>query len=402
MAGSAVARGLRGYGALLSVPGVRPVILWGLLARVPFGMSVLAMVFMVRATGGSYADAGIVTGANTVAVALGAPIAGRLIDRGRPKTVLLTYGLLCPALTVVLAVLAWRGAPLWGLAVAAAAAGAANPPIGPAIRKLWPRLVAGEDQRRAAFAFEATVQEVIFVIGPLVVGAAVALFGWGAGLLLSALLSLCGVLGFVFTRAVRSAGAPAPGEHAHRHILAALSPPGVRRVIIFSAGFGVAFGGVEVALPAFAEGHGGRALASFALAAWSAGSLAGGLLAAGSGREPYAALRMTSLAFTAVLLLPLVATSLPMMAAFMFLAGLPIAPSFAITYGLVEDSALPGTQAEVFGWLSMAIVAGFAGGTALGGTLITHAGIRASILLAVVGAATAAGVAWRPRPAAGV
>jgi MFS family permease len=398
MGGSAIARGLRGYGALLAMAGVRPVILWGLVARVPFGMSVLAMVFMVRATGGSYADAGIVTGANTVAVALGAPVAGRLVDRGRPKTVLLAFGILCPALMAALALLAWAGAPLWALAVAGAAAGASNPPIGPAIRKLWPRLVSDDQQRRAAFAFEATVQEVIFVVGPLLTGAAVAIFGWGAGLGFAALLSLCGVLGFVFTEAVRSAAAPGPGDPPPRHLLAALAPAGVRRVIVFSAGYGVAFGGVEVAMPAFAEGHGGRALASFALAAWSAGSLAGGLLAAGSGREPYAALRLTSLAFAAVLLLPLVATSLPQMAAFMFLAGLPIAPSFAITYGLVEDSALPGTQAEVFGWLSMAIVAGFAGGTALGGTLITHSGIHASILLAVLGAATAAAVAWRPRP----
>src|SRR4051812_15062330 len=143
MAGSAVARGLRGYGALLSVPGVRPVILWGLLARVPFGMSVLAMVFMVRATGGSYADAGIVTGANTVAVALGAPIAGRLIDRGRPKTVLLTYGLLCPALTVVLAVVALRGAPLWGPPGGAGPGGGGDPPPRPGEPRGLPRPAGG-------------------------------------------------------------------------------------------------------------------------------------------------------------------------------------------------------------------------------------------------------------------
>src|SRR4051794_41784581 len=90
MAGSAVARGLRGYGALLSVPGGRPVILWGLLARVPFGMSVLAMVFMVRATGGSYAAARIVTRAKNLAGALGAPPPRGGNDPRPPKTRLLS------------------------------------------------------------------------------------------------------------------------------------------------------------------------------------------------------------------------------------------------------------------------------------------------------------------------
>ncbi len=54
---------------------------------------------------------------------------------------------------------------------------------------------------------------------------------------------------------------------------------------------------------------------------------------------------------------------------------------FAITYGMVQDAAVPGTQAEVFGWLSTAVIVGIAFGTALGGKLITHSGPRASMLL---------------------
>ena len=62
--------------------------------------------------------------------------------------------------------------------------------------------------------------------------------------------------------------------------------------------------------------------------------------------------------FAVVLLLPLLAGSVWMMAVFMLIAGLPIAPSFALTYGMVQHQAGPGTQAEVFGWLSTAIVVG--------------------------------------------
>ena len=93
------------------------------------------------------------------------------------------------------------------------------------------------------------------------------------------------------------------------------------------------------------------------------------------------------------LLVPLAADSMVTMSVLMFLAGMPIAPSFAITYGIIEHTAIPGTQAEVFGWASTAIVTGLAFGAAVGGNLITHVSVDASFLLAVAGSAVAAAVA---------
>jgi predicted MFS family arabinose efflux permease len=147
-------------------------------------------------------------------------------------------------------------------------------------------------------------------------------------------------------------------------------------------------------MPAFAEGHGGRALGSVCLAAWSAGSLAGGLMAGGhQPDDPRKRLQAISIIFAAVLVLPLLAWSVPAMAVIMFVAGLPIAPSFAVTYGMAQSSALRGTQAEVFSWLSTAVVLGIAAGAALGGALITSTGPRASLALGILGALGAAGVA---------
>ena len=95
-------------------------------------------------------------------------------------------------------------------------------------------------------------------------------------------------------------------------------------------------------------------------------------------------------------MLPLLAWSLPSLAVIMLVVGLPIAPAFAVTYGMVQDSALPGTQAEVFGWLSTAVVVGIALGTAVGGKLITHSGPTAAMLLAIAGAVVAAAVCALP------
>ncbi len=93
VASSTVTSGIRSYRELLGVPAVARVVLWGLLARMPVGMVALALILLVRGTGGSYADAGIVSAAEAIAAAAGAPIAGRLVDRRRPVAVLVGYGL---------------------------------------------------------------------------------------------------------------------------------------------------------------------------------------------------------------------------------------------------------------------------------------------------------------------
>jgi MFS family permease len=390
--GSTVTSGLRSYRELLGVPAVARVVSWGLLARMPIGMVALALILLVRGHGGSYGDAGVVSASEAIAAAAGAPIAGRLVDRGRPSVILVGYGLVFAACMVALVVLTAARAPLIALAGAAALSGAALPPIGPTVRMLWPSMVENDGQLRTAFALEATLQELIFVSGPLLVGLCTGLIDSSAGVLASGVLCLAGILGFVRSDRVRGHGAA--GHPERRHLLAALRPPTVRRIVVFSAGYGFAFGAVEVALPAFAETHGGRSLGALALAAWSGGSLTGGLVA-GAHRpaDPRSRLRLISCMFALGLLLPLVARSLPEMAAIMFLVGTPIAPSFALTYAMVQQAAEPGTHAEVFGWLSTATVVGVAAGTAIGGHLITVSGPSASLAIAVGGAAFAAAVA---------
>jgi MFS family permease len=393
---TALTRGLRDYRGLLAQPGVGRLVAWGLIARAPTGMLALGLVLLVRGSGGSYADAGIVSAAEALAYAAGAPVAGRLIDRRSPLVVLAAYGIAFPCALGVLVTLALHASALWTLVAAAAVAGSVQPPIAPTVRMLWPSLVS-QSLQPTAFALEATLQELFFVSGPLLVGVLTALISSTAGIVAAGIISFVGVLGFIANEPVRHHRREPREAVADPHPLRALGPPRVRRVVVFSACYGLAFGAVEVAMPAFAESHGGRALGSICLAAWSGGSLAGGLLAAGHRpSDPQRRLRLISGAFAAVLMLPLLAGSVPVMAAIMLLVGLPIAPSFALTYGIVQDASLPGTQAEVFGWLSTAVVIGVAAGAGLGGTLITHSGADASIALGVIGAVLASAVAALP------
>ena len=70
------------------------------------------------------------------------------------------------------------------------------------------------------------------------------------------------------------------------------------------------------------------------------------------------------------------------MCVLMVIAGIPIAPAFASSYGLVDRLAVPETTTEAFSWLSTAIVTGVSLGTAVGGVVIENHGPTWSLALA--------------------
>jgi MFS family permease len=392
----AQALGVRSYRELLSGSEARRVISWGLLARMPMGMSALALVLLVRSEGGSYATAGIVSGVYAVASGAGAVIGGRLVDRRPPAPVVITYAAAYGTALAVLLALAHERAPEAVLVVATLIAGVLAPPVGPTIRMMWPAMLPRPELRTTAYALEATIQEVIFVVGPLIVAVLAASISAGAGIVAAGVACIAGSIGFTATPAVR-ARRPDPAHDRHgQHLLQALVPWGIRRVLMLGIAYGVAFGAVEVAMPAFAEGHGGRSLGGITLAAFSGGSLIGGVVAgAASSAGPLnRRLQIISAAFALVLVPPLLAGSIAQMAAIMFVAGLPIAPSVAVSYNMLERAALPGTQAEVFGWMSTSVTIGLAAGTAAGGSLIAHTSVHASLALGIAGAAVACALSF--------
>lgn len=399
MPGGEESRGVDRYRALLRRPSVPALFGWAILARLPIGMTGLALVLLVRSTGAGYGEAGVVAAAYTAAVAVGAPYAGRQVDRRGAVPAMRLRLVVFPTLLALLALLGAVEAPLPVLAVSAAAAGLTMPPVSSALRSIWPRVL-GEDDARTAYALEAALQELIFVGGPLVV-AVLAAFWAPAGVLGAAVFAAIGTFAFVRQGPVRSVG---PAEHRHGSPLGALSSPGVRTVTLLALLLGLAFASVEIAVPAFAEAHGGRALAGVALAGFSAGSLVGGLLAGlrPSSDEPRRVLFGVSV-LTAALALPLLSTSLAAMTALLFLTGLPIAPTIAAAYGIIGRVAAAGSVAEAFSWFGTAVSTGFAGGAIAGGRLIDDHGWRSSVILAV-GFAAAGGalVAARRRTLADV
>ena len=358
-----------------------------MVARTPGAATGLVIVLRTKELTGSFAAAGAAAGVHALASAVCAPLLGRLVDRRGQPAVLLASTVVC--VVALLAFAALRpGASLAAILPCAVLSGAAMPPVGACLRTLWPALLGSAERVHAAFAMEAAVLETTYIAGPVLIAGAIGAWSTAASAVTCAVLLAGGIAVFITAPASRAwrPGVQAPGRGG------ALRAPGVRTLAVIFVLIGVAFGAIEVAVPAAADAAGSPRSAGWLLGVWGLGSFIGGLLAA---RAPAPADRVRRLCVLLVALacghvLLALPVDLVVLGALLLLAGGAIAPSFGLAYGLVDGAAPEGTVTEAFTWLTTGIAAGIAAGSAFAGVLAEGPGAEAGFILAACGAAAAA------------
>jgi MFS family permease len=370
-------RGSARLRAVITAPGAIPLLLARTLGSLPVGMVPLGIILLLRADGRSYAFAGIAGGAYALGVAVMQPQLGRLIDRVGMGRVLAPLALVFPGVLVALALAGSAGAPAALTVGLALLSGATLPPLGACMRALWPSLIASPTLRPTAFAIDAVLQELSFIVGPPLLALLVAVASPRVALVGAAAAAAVGAS--VFAARARSRHAPTARASG------ALRSAGVRRLLVMSAVLGGSFGATEVAMPAFCELHGARAEAGLILAALALGSACGGaIFGARAPRVPVPRRLFVALCAYSILLVPLLAApSILVMALVAFVGGMPIAPVFAGAYLLLDRFSVDGAVTETFAWNTTCIFAGAALGTAVGGTLIGPGSYRAALALSI-------------------
>jgi MFS family permease len=240
--------------------------------------------------------------------------------------------------------------------------------------------------------------ELIFVAGPLLTALLAALVDPAAALILSPVLLLVGLAGFLVQPPVRSWVVTEGAEH--HGVWGALRSPGIRTLVLCTAPMGFCFGAMEVTLPAFSEAHGSPGLAGVLVATWSAGSAAGGLLYGARHWSGPPGRRYARLAALLPLgYLPLAAApSLAAMIPLALLAGLCIAPTLTAGNQIAGDVAPPGAETEGYTWPITALVVGLAIGNWSAGAIVEAADWRTAFLVSAGGAGVSALLAatrWR-------
>jgi predicted MFS family arabinose efflux permease len=357
-----------------------------LVGRAPATALSLVLVLRTKELTGSFAAAGLASGSHALASAVCSPVLGRMLDRRGQPPILLASALVSTIAMVAFAALP-RGVSLAAIVPCAVVAGAALPPLGACLRTLWPALLDAPERIHAAFALDAAAIEIVYIAGPVLIAGALGSWSLAASTIACALLLVAGTLVFAGSPSSR-AWRPGVREEGG----GALRAPGVRTLAAVFVLMGLAFGAIEVSVPAAADHAGSRGATGLLLGGWGLGSFVGGLLAtrAPAPSDPVRRLCTFLALLVAGHLLLAVPNKLVLLGAVLVLSGAAIAPAFGLAYGLVERAAAAGTVTEAYTWLSTGLAAGIAAGAALAGVLAEGAGPDGGFVLAAAGAAGAA------------
>jgi MFS family permease len=364
--------------AIASTPGALRLFTISIVARLPLAMFSIGLLVHAEHLTGSFAAAGIVTAAYAVALAIGGPLLGQLVDRRGQTLALVGSAFASAALLGAIATLP-AGAPVPVLVALAAAIGLATPPIGACLRTLFPDLLPDADAARAAYAVDASASELAWVSGPPLVLGVGAVWSPGGALAAAGLVLLTATVAFAVQPASRR-WRPAPSAPRPRG--GSLRAPAMQTLVGVLIAVGVLFGAVEVAVAAAAETLGSEAAAGPLLGVWGAGSLLGGLVAVRLGHGAAGLTWVLAALAAGHLALVAAAGSVLALAAVLLIAGAAIAPTYAIVYAMVDRVAPEGTVTEAFAWLSTAVAIGAAAGAASAGAVADHAGPAAAFALA--------------------
>jgi predicted MFS family arabinose efflux permease len=381
------------YLAVLRLPHARPLLLASLVGRLANATGPLSVVLFVQEQTGSLAQAGAASAAIGLASGLLAPVRGRLVDRYGQRRCLLPMGLGFAAALAGMVAAAGPGPAAVATTIAlAAAAGAVAPPLGASMRALWVSLAGQGPRLQTAYALDAVLDELLFVLGPLLAGGLATLYRPAAGVLATAGLALVGTLGFVASPVSRAqAGRPA-AVGGRAGWAGAMAAPGLRTLVLSLTGVGAAIGIWEIGLVGAAREAGSPEAASISLAAWAAASGVGGLwYGSRTWRRPAGQRYLALLALLVLAGAIMAAAGSPVaMGAVVVLVGAVLAPLESSAYLLAAELAPAGTLTESGTWLNTAINVTAAAGLAGAGALVDRAGVPAT--LAVACACTAAGL----------
>jgi MFS family permease len=374
-----VTAGLRAYRKLLSDRHAVAFSLAGFVARLPLSMTGIGIVLLVSLTTGSFGRAGLLAAAATLTGAVVAPLWGRATDRsGQAVVLLLAVAINTFSVALLVTAIELR----WPLAVSLAAAigiGLGFTLAGSAVRARWTLRLKESPLLHTAFALEAMVDEVVFIIGPILVTFLATVFHPALGISISAVIGLLGAVALAAQRRTQ----PPTRSTRPGHERSAQFPWRVLLPVSIACGaLGMIFGGMEVNIVAFAKEAGVLPYAGLILTAWSFGSLvAGAVTGAIVWRASPARRFRVSASLLALSLLPLPFVGHPgVVALLLILSGMAIAPTLIASVGVTQSAVDQSRLTEAFAWTSTGLAGGVAAGAAAVGYIIDRSGAQAGFV----------------------
>ncbi len=369
---------MSGYRDLLRTPGVARIIAAQLTARIPSGMLSLAFLIHIERIFDSYGAAGLVLAATSVGQAIAGPLTSRWMGRFGMRTVLIVTLVICAS---GIFLIGFALLPLWAYMLTGLVVGLSTPPVQPAVRTIYPKMVTGK-QLTPLFSLDASAQEIIWVTGPFITVILATQVSPVVAIAVAGAFLVGGGIWFIASPEVGKVRIPP----SRRKLGVVLKN---RAVLLSTVGGFLLIGSaasIEVGVVAvFGEG-GTEAGILFGL--WAIASLIGGLSMGHLPIGPWAMARRFAIVVVGMAMAPF-ALEFWWLALALLVAGIGIAPVLAVMFAIVSASVKFSETAEAYGWLGTGQLIGAALGSAIAGFLIDEfgaiGGFWAAIAFAVIG-----------------
>ena len=373
-----------GYLTLFRTPGGLRFSIPGLIARMPISMDSLALIFIVVAVSDSYAIAGALSATASVVIAFATPHWSRVADRIGQSAMLVRVIPVKVFAFCVFTVLVLNETPVWTWFVAIIITEAFSVNTGGLVRRRWLHVLSpdktttAEDEQdrhvvNTAYSFEALMDEVVFILGPIIVTACATTIAPAAGIISGIIFLAVGVPLFVMQKDTEPPANPKREVDPHP---AVIRNRRVQAVVFPTTLLGGFFGSIAIVTVAFAEAREQAALSGVLLAIWAAGSAVAAIM---NGVIKW---RLTSATRFLIFLFALTILSIPMLfvhsitwlAVALFFNGFAIAPLVINAYGVAEGAVPPEQITETLTWVVAGMPMGGALASALSGQIIDRFG----------------------------
>ncbi len=352
-------------------------------------MAGFAIILMVQEVYDSYSLAGKISAVFVITQALCGPQIARFIDRyGQSRVMRPLLAFSAAWLTGLVAAGSMQAHPAW-LYVCAGIGGATIGSMGTLVRSRWTTVLDDQHEINTAFSLESSLDEVLFITGPILATFLVGHFFPAAGLVVPIVAMLLGGYWFLSQRDTE----PTPTPHVEgEKTPSVLRYGGMLPLIGVFIMLGGIFGATDITTVAFVEDLGRKELAGTLLSVFALGSLIAGLA---YGARHWIApiwkrfvISMVMLAAGASLfILP---TTLGSMAAVMFVAGFALAPTLITGNGLVQAIVPPRQLTEGLTYVGTSLGVGVSFGASIAGARIEAAGPHAGYFVVIAAAVLAA------------
>jgi MFS family permease len=377
------------YRSVLRLPGAAAFCAASFVARMPLAMYALGIVLAISARDGKYGFAGVLSACYVFGNAVGIPVLSIFVDRFGQRRLLGPAGAVHLLSGVAFAIMLKTGAPDWTLVPPAVVFGAAYLPFGSLVRARWSNLLDGRPELSTALSIESVLDEVIFVIGPLI---ATVLATQADPVLVICLGVALVSFGSWRLAELRDTEPPVhPREDAGHG--SALRSRGLVMLTVVSIGMGALFASAEVAMVAYCGQHHHRSWSGFVLAAIAVASGTSGLVygAVEWRTSVLHRFRLQAVVFAVLPVVLFAATNVAVLALCAFVLGLGIAPALITCFGLIQQIVPARALTEGLSWIGTGLNFGYGAGAALVGGIADAHGARTAFLV-VVGSSASVGI----------